>query len=104
MDPKKYTDQIKTSEAKGTFSITWSFDLSREKIAELFQQQGYIFHEQPIKTTDFMLIGEKAGSKKIKAQELWITLYEWRETICKQFPFLKNIDNNIQKPKIQSLF
>jgi hypothetical protein len=22
MDPKKYTDQIKTSEAKGTFSIT----------------------------------------------------------------------------------
>lgn len=75
-DPQKYTDLIKASEAKGSFSITGSFDLPREKIAELFQQQGYIFHESPTKTTDFMLIGDKAGSKKTKAQELEITIYE----------------------------
>ena len=103
-DPKKYTDLIKASEAKWNFSITGFFDLPREKITELFQQQGYLFHESPIKTTDFMLIGDKAGSKKTKAQELWITIYEWREIITKQFPFLKTITTETNKPKIQSLF
>lgn len=104
MNAKKYSDHLKASEAKGSFSITWSFDFSREKIAELFQQNGYLFHESPIKNTDFMLIGEKAGSKKTKAQDLWIQIYEWRETIVKQFPFLKSIANEISKPKSQSLF
>ncbi len=104
IDPSKYNDLIKTSEAKWTFSITGSFDLPREKIAELFQQQGYLFHESPTKSTDFMLIGDKAGSKKEKAQELGLQIYEWRETIVKHFPFLKNISNETNKPKTQSLF
>jgi hypothetical protein len=51
-----------------------------------------------------MLIGEKAGSKKAKAEELWVTIYEWRETITQQFPFLKNIQTESSKPKTQSLF
>jgi len=104
MNPKKYYDLLKASEAKGSFSITWSFDLPREKIAEYFQQNGYLFHEQPTKTTDFMLIGEKAGSKKAKAQELWLKIYEWRENIVKHFPFLKDIQTERAKPKTQSLF
>lgn len=104
MNPNKYNDLIKASEAKGSFSITWSFNLPREKIAEYFQQNGYLFHESPTKTTDFMLIGDKAGSKKAKAQELWIKIYEWRDIIVKQFPFLKNISTEWQKPKTQSLF
>lgn len=104
MDPQKYSDQIKASDTKWSFSITWTFDQSREKITELFQQQGYLFNEQPTKTTDFMLIGEKAGSKKTKAQELWIAIYEWRGNITKKFPFLKNIPSEWAKPKIQSLF
>jgi DNA ligase (NAD+) len=104
-DPKKYSDYIDADSAKWSFSITWSFDIPREKIADLFKQQGYIFHESPIKTTDFMLIGEKAGSKKTKAQELWITLYEWRDNITKQFSFLKNIPNKKKNiPTAQSLF
>ena len=103
-NPSEYNDLIKTDAAKWTFSITWTFDLPREKIAELFQQQGYLFHESPIKTTDFILIGDKAGSKKTKAQELWIKIYEWRETMIKEFPFLKTISNDTNKPKIQSLF
>lgn len=103
-DPKKYTDLIKASEAKWSFSITGSFDLSREKIAELFQQQGYLFHESPTKSTDFILIGDKAGSKKEKAEKLGLSIYEWRETITKQFPFLKNITTETSKPKTQSLF
>lgn len=104
MDPKKYTEHIKADEVKWTFSITWTFSISREKIAEYFQKNGYVFHESPIKTTDFMLIGEKAGSKKAKAQDLWITLYEWWDSIIQQFSFLKNISNEAIKPKIQSLF
>lgn len=104
MDPNKYNDLIKASEAKGSFSITWSFDLPREKIAEYFQQNGYLFHESPTKTTDFMLIGDKAGSKKAKAQELGIKIYEWWDTITKHFSFLKDIKTESGKPKTQSLF
>jgi NAD-dependent DNA ligase len=104
MDPKKYSDILKASDAKWSFSITWSFNLPREKIAEYFQQNGYLFHESPIKTTDFMLIGDKAGSKKTKAQELWITIYEWWDTIVQQFPFLKDMNVSSAKPKTQSLF
>jgi len=104
LDPKKYNDVLKKDDAKGSFSITWSFDLPREKIAEYFQQEGYLFNENPTKTTDFMLIGEKAGSKKAKAQELWLTIYEWRETIVKQFSFLKNISSEWSKPIVQNLF
>ncbi|MFA6255624.1 MAG: NAD-dependent DNA ligase LigA [Candidatus Absconditabacterales bacterium] len=104
MDPMKYTDHLKASEAKGSFSITGIFPISREKIAEYFQQNGYLFHESPTQTTDFMLIGEKAGNKKIKAQELGIKIYEGRETIIKQFPFLRNIISEGSKPKTQSLF
>lgn len=104
MDPKKHNDLLKASEAKGSFSITGTFPISREKITEFFQENGYLFNESPTKTTDFMLIGEKAGSKKTKAEELWITIYEWRETITQQFPFLKSIPTIATKPKTQSLF
>jgi DNA ligase (NAD+) len=105
LDPKKYNNFIRAEESKWSFSITWSFDLPREKIAEIFQENWYIFHEQPTKNTDFILIGEKAWSKKIKAQEIWITIYEWWNNICQKFPFLKEaIPNNQSKPKIQSLF
>jgi len=103
-DPKKYTDRIKENKAKWIFSITGTFPLSREKITEYFQQNGYIFQENPTKTTDFMLIGDKAGSKKVKAQELWITLYEWWDSIINTFPFLKAISSEWAQPKIQSLF
>ena len=57
-------------EKKESFSITGSFPISREKIVAECERHGYIFHDTPTKSTQFMLIGEKAGSKKIKAQEL----------------------------------
>ena len=104
INPQKYTDNSKSTQLKWSFSITWSFDIPREKITDLLQQEGYIFNEQPTKTTDFILIGEKAGSKKAKAQELWIVMYEWRDTIIQQFPFLKNNSKKATQAKIQSLF
>jgi hypothetical protein len=41
-----------------------------------------------------MLIGEKAGSKKEKAQEFWLTIYEGWETLTKRFPILATLKNN----------
>ena len=105
LDPHKYNDQISASEAKGSFSITWSFAIPREKIAEMMQQHWYLFHESPTKTTNVMLIGEKPGNKKAKAQEYGVRIVEWREKIISEFPFLQEGDEKIKnEPKSQSLF
>jgi hypothetical protein len=49
-----------------------------------------------------MLIWEKAGSKKVKAQELWIIIYEGWEILTKQFPSLATLKTieSPNKPKI----
>jgi NAD-dependent DNA ligase len=39
-------------------------------IVSTLEKEGYIFHDNPTKSTQLMLIGEKAGSKREKAQEL----------------------------------
>lgn len=56
-----------------------------------------------------MLIGAEPGSKKEKAEQLGIPIYEGREKICTEFPFCKNSENKKikeSKPIIQqqSLF
>ena len=74
-------------------------------IAQEMQKNWYLFHDSPIKTTDMMLIGEAAGSKKTKAESLGLKIYEWRDIVLKEFPFLKNILGEVtNKPKVQSLF
>lgn len=90
------------TEKKDSFSITGTFPVSRDLIVSTLEKEGYIFHDNPIKSTQLMLIGEKAGSKKEKAQELWITIYEGRENLIKQFPILTTIKINdiSDKPKI----
>lgn len=89
-------------EKKETFSITGTFPVSRELIVSTLEKEWYVFHDSPIKSTEIMLIGEKAGSKKEKAQELWITIYEGRENLIEQFPILATIKINdiSDKPKI----
>lgn len=49
------------------------------------QKNGYIFHESPTKTTNFMLVGEDAGSKKAKAEQLGLKIYEGWEELVKNF-------------------
>lgn len=89
-------------EKKETFSITGTFPVSRENIVTTLEKEWYIFHDIPTKSTELMLIGEKAGSKKDKAQELWLTIYEGRETLTKQFPVLATLKTNEtpDQPKI----
>jgi DNA ligase (NAD+) len=89
-------------EKKETFSITGTFPFPREEIVAILEKEGYIFHDNPTKSTQLMLIGEKAGSKKEKAQEFWLTIYEGWETLTQRFPILATLKNNdaSQQPKI----
>ncbi|MDR0281980.1 MAG: hypothetical protein LBI53_01280 [Candidatus Peribacteria bacterium] len=59
-----------------SFTITGSFPFSREQIREKLESQGYSFHESPLRTTDFILIGEKPGNKKQKAEEYGVKIYK----------------------------
>ena len=87
--------------ANKAFSITWTFQFSRETIKNEMEKNGFIFHEQPKKDTDFLLCGEKAWSKRKKTESLWIKIYDSREEIVKVFPFLWNlkIEENKIKPQ-----
>lgn len=77
-----------------SFSITGTFPLSRTEIANQLIAKGYQFNENPIQTTSFILIGEKAGSKADKAQKYNIKTYNNREEIVKTF--------NIKLPEAQN--
>ena len=81
-DQKSNTEQNQNSLS---FSITGTFPLSRTEIANQLIAQGYQFDENPIQTTSFMLIGEKAGSKADKAQKYGIKTFNNREEIVKTF-------------------
>ena len=82
------------------FSITWIFQFSRETIKSEMEKNGFIFHEQPKRDTNFLLCWEKAWSKKEKAEELWIKIYDSREEIVKNFPFLWNL--KVEEKKLES--
>ena len=104
-DPSKYAEWMLDAEhAKWSFSITWTFPASRETITQEMQKNWYLFHDNPTKTTNLMLVGEDPGSKKAKAESLGLKMYEWRDVVLKEFPFLKNIVSESVKPKSQSLF
>ncbi len=75
----------------GSFSITWSFPISRETIVEEMQKHWWMFHENPRKDTEIILIWDKPWSKKAKAQELEIRIIEGRNNIIQEFDFLSNI-------------
>ncbi len=101
--------QNEEKQEKIWFCITGSFNFSREVLVSAFEKAWYEFHESLKKTTQFILCGEKAWSKKEKAIELWITIIENREEILKKFPFVKDLEEdhkeqNTTKNIQQSLF
>ena len=61
------------------------------------EKNGFIFHEHPKKDTDFLLCGEKAWSKREKAETLGIKIYDSRDEIVKVFPFLWNLKVETKK-------
>ena len=85
-------------ETKESFSITGSFPFSREAIRACLQEDGYIFHENPTKQTEIMFIGENAGSKKKKAEEYGIQIFDDWEAMKEKFPCLGVFKAEIKKP------
>ena len=83
-----------------SFSITWTFQFSRETIKSEMEKNGFIFHDQPKKDTDFLLCGEKAWSKREKAEALGIKIYDSRDEIVKVFPFLWNL--KVEEKKVDT--
>ncbi len=88
------------------FCITGSFDLSRDTIIAACEAQGMIFDPSPTSKTQYLLVGDKWGSKVTKAEELWTQILSWRPTITTNFHFLSTIKTNTQanKPTMESLF
>ncbi len=56
------------------FSITWSFGIPRSKIVEILESYGWVWDEQPKKTTNFILVWQDPGSKLQKSQKYWIEI------------------------------
>ena len=61
-----HTNTLSTNERK-SICITGTFPLSRSELEFFIHQAGYIFTPSLTKTTDYLLIGSNAGSKKEKA-------------------------------------
>lgn len=88
------------------FCITGSFEVSRDTIIAACEAQGMIFDPSPTSKTQYLLVGDKWGSKIAKAEELGIQIISWRPTITNKFSFLLDIKSNDKagKPIMESLF
>ncbi len=88
------------------FCITGSFETSRDTIIAACEAQGMIFDPSPTSKTQYLLVGDKWGSKVAKAEELGTQILSWRPTITANFHFLSTIKANTQanKPTMESLF
>ena len=60
-----------------TFAITGKLPLAREKIKEMIIKEGGRMTSQISRKTDFLLVGDKSGSKKRKAQTLGLKTLDW---------------------------
>ncbi len=69
--PEENTNSIFNTK---TFVITGSFDISRDVIKEKLEQLGATVSGSISKNTDYLLAGEKAGSKLEKAQSLGVSV------------------------------
>ena len=91
-----YQETTQDSDAKH-FCITWSFEISRPEIIAEMEKNWFVFDSNPTKNTNIMFIWEKPGSKATKAEELWIQIYNSREKITQEFPFLKDIQPKVEQ-------
>ena len=73
--PEKKITQWKYSGKK--ICITGSFEwFSRDQLIEILESQGWNFTSSVSKNTDYLLAGEKAGSKLKKATELGVQVLD----------------------------
>ena len=82
-----YEEVSKTEFTDKKIVITGTFEnYKRKDLEDIFLQKGLIVQSAVGKSTDFLVVGEKAGSKLKKAQELGIDIIDE-----------KNLDNFIKK-------
>jgi len=79
------------------FCITGSFDIPRPEIIAEMEKNWFTFDSNPTKTTNFIFIWEKPGSKATKAEELWIQIYNSRDKIIQEYPFLKDLKPQVEQ-------
>ncbi|WP_459130115.1 NAD-dependent DNA ligase LigA [Guggenheimella bovis] len=70
------TEEKKEQTLSKTFVITGSFDMPRREIEEWITSRGGRVSSSVSKETDYVLVGEKPGSKKDKAESLGIPLLD----------------------------
>ena len=80
---------VQTSFTGKKFCITGSFEYSRDEIKKELESYGGIFVSGVSKKLDYLFVGDNAGSKLKKAQELGITIVEEE--------FYNSFINNIRK-------
>ncbi len=67
---------------KGVVCITGSFGISRLEIAQKLESNGYKVTNTISSNLNYLICGDKAGSKLIKAQKLGISIiYDYNELI-----------------------
>ncbi len=90
------------------FSITGSLNIPREEIIKNLEKNGATYDSEPTNKTDFIFIGEKAGSKRTKAEKYKLKTYNSIQDFQNNYPevLILNRKNDTQnkKPESQSLF
>ena len=80
--------ELKSEKLKDiSFVITGTLPIPRSVLKEKIETEGGRFSSQLSTQTKYLIIGEKAGSKKEKAQKLGTTILSYEE-LLKRFPFL----------------
>lgn len=68
-----------TASIDNTFVITGSFEISRDDIKKLIESRGGKVSSSVSKKTDYLVAGEKAGSKLLKAVDLGVRVISLNE-------------------------
>lgn len=74
--PKDVVSSGVTVEQQLTFVVTGKFDQPRKYFEQLIKDAGHKVSGSVSKNTDYLLAGEKAGSKKVKAETLNIPILD----------------------------
>lgn len=82
------------------FSISWKFDIEREKIVKLLEINWFIFDDKIKNSTNFLIAWKDCWTKLWIAQKNKIKIYEWLNQFCIDFKYIeKQLDDLIIQSK-----
>ena len=83
IDSFKAPETVNKKSAAKNFVITGTLKEPRKYYEDLITKHGHVFQKSITKTTDYLVCGDKAGSKKAKAEKMGITILTEEELINK---------------------